>query len=73
MNMHVMDRTGHTTVVWDPTKPAEVEAAEEHFDSLIERGYNAFRVEGADQKGERIRQFDPKAGKIMMFEQLVGG
>lgn len=71
--MQVMDRTGHTTVTWDPTKPVEVDVAREAFDSLIGEGYNAFRVEGEDQRGERIRTFDPKAGKIMMVPQLVGG
>lgn len=71
--MEVMDQTGHTSVTWDPTKPAEVSAAEEHFDALIERGYNAFAVEGDNQQGRRLREFDPKAGKIMMVPHLVGG
>jgi hypothetical protein len=26
-----------------------------------------------EQKGKRITKFDPKAGKIMMIPQLVGG
>lgn len=71
--MQVMDRTGHTTVTWDPTKPVEVEAARDTFDTLTGEGYNAFKVEGVDQQGQRIREFDPKAAKIMMVPQLVGG
>lgn len=71
--MQIMDRTGHTTTTWDPLKPDEVEAAREQFNTLTRKGYNAFRVEGADNRGERMRDFDPKAGKIMMVPQLVGG
>lgn len=72
-SMLIMDRTGHTTVTWDPTKPVEVEVAKATFDRLVKEGYNAFKVEGADNQGERMRTFDPKAGKIMMVPHLVGG
>jgi hypothetical protein len=72
-DMHVMDRSGHTTITWDPDATVEVTTAREAFDRLIQQGYNAFRVEGADNRGERIRSFEPKAGKIMMVPQLVGG
>jgi hypothetical protein len=73
-DMHVLDRTGHSTVTWDPEKPIEVEVAKSMFKRLIEQGYNAFRVgEGIAIQGERIKEFDPQAGKIMMVPQLVGG
>lgn len=71
--MNIMDQTGHTTTTWDPQKPDEVDAARAQFDTLTRKGYQAFRVEGADNRGERLREFDPKAGKIMMVPQLVGG
>lgn len=71
--MEIMDRTGHTTVTWDSSKPTEVEAARDMFDTLTGEGYSAFEVEGADNQGRRVREFDPKAGKIMMVPQLVGG
>lgn len=71
--MQVMDKSGHSSVTWDPDKPVEVRAARASFDSLVREGYQAFRVEGEDNRGERMREFDPKAGKIMMVPQLVGG
>jgi hypothetical protein len=71
--MQIMDRSGHTSVTWDPETPAEVRAARETFNSLRSEGYNAFRVEEDNERGERITTFDPKAGKIMMVPQLVGG
>ena len=30
--MHVMDRTGDTRTIWDPNRPAEVEAARKQCD-----------------------------------------
>jgi len=71
--MQIMDRTGHSSITWDPAKPVEVEVAMASFDKLVREGYNAFRVEGDDNQGSRMREFDPKAGKIMMVPQLVGG
>ena len=74
-SMLVMDRTGHTTVTWNPAIPVEVEVAKASFDKLIKEGYNAFRVDEANvgSKGERLTTFDPKVGKIMMVPHLVGG
>lgn len=71
--MHVMDRTGHTSVTWDPAKPVEVDVARDSFDKLVREGYRAFRVEGSDNQGAPMTTFDPKAGKIMMVPHLVGG
>jgi hypothetical protein len=71
--MSVMDRTGHSEVTWDPSKPIEVRTARQAFDSLVREGYNAFSIDEDGERGERIREFDPKAGKIMMVPQLVGG
>lgn len=71
--MLVMDRTGHSSITWDPNTPIEVETARASFDTLIEEGYRAFRIEGDDNQGERMTTFDPRAGKIMMVAHLVGG
>lgn len=71
--MLVMDRTGHSSITWNPDTPIEVETAKASFDSLVKQGYRAFRVEGNDNQGARLETFDPKAGKIMMVPHLVGG
>lgn len=72
--LQVMDTSGHFTTKWDPDNRDEVKAAKDMFDTLVgEKGYTAFRVELQEGKGERIKTFDPKAGKIIMVPQLVGG
>jgi hypothetical protein len=71
--MNVMDRTGHMKVEWNPAVPLEVSHAREVFDNMTEQGYSAFRVDGDNQQGARIKAFDPTAAKIMLVPQLVGG
>lgn len=78
--MQVMDPTGHTTVTWNPEDTDSINQARAEFRRLIRSGYQAFRMnagmDGAavvETKGERITEFDPEAGKVMMIPQLVGG
>lgn len=71
--MHIMDRTGHTSITWDPDKAFEVGMAKDAFDKAVKEGYQAFSVGKDDERGSRLTKFDPKAGKIMMVPQLVGG
>lgn len=72
--MHVLDRTGDTRTIWDPNVQDEVKAAKAQFDALKKKGYLAYRVNPDDgSKGQVMREFDPKAGKIIMQPQMVGG
>lgn len=71
--MQVMDITGHTSITWDANKSVEVDVARTTFEKLTREGYSAFEVESGDRQGRRMREFDPKAEKIMMVPQLVGG
>jgi len=71
--LSVLDRTGDTKIIWDSAQQAEVDAAEAMFDSLKKKGYAAFLVTKKGDKDELIKKFDPKAEKIIMVPQLVGG
>lgn len=79
--MHVMDRNGHTTVTWDPREPSSVNDARREFQRLVREGYSAFAMKVVsenggmivEEKGNRIGEFDPQAGKVMMVPHLVGG
>jgi hypothetical protein len=73
MTMHVLDVTGDTVHRWDPRKPEEVEAVRTLFNSLKKQGWLAYTVTDGDGQGEVIREFDPRAGKIMMSRHPVGG
>lgn len=87
MNMHtpmrhvmdVMDSSGHTSVTWDPTDADSIRDARREFARLTREGYQAFRMEATgdnvvvENKGERITEFDPQAGRLLMVPQRVGG
>lgn len=70
--MKTLDHTGDTEVSWDPGNPDEVAAARRTWDHLVgEKKYLAYRVDGKDKT--KIQVFDPKARKIVLSKQLVGG
>lgn len=70
----IVDPTGDTKVIWDPANEDEVDAARTQFETLIGKGFSAFRVKpGKGDKGEQIREFDPQAGRIIMIPALQGG
>ncbi len=69
----VMGMEGDIKSIWDPAVPDEVENARSTFDRMRKKGYLAFSVNAAGDKGEQIREFDPAAGKIIMVPPLQGG
>jgi hypothetical protein len=78
--MHVMNKSGHTTVTWNPEVPASIADARREFDRLRRAGYSGFRMEVVmengvivEEKGERMDHFDETAGKVMMVPHRAGG
>lgn len=72
--MEVMDGSGDTKSIWDPTNKDEVEAAKAQYDSLTKKGYRAFQVTGkGGEKGEQMDEWDPKAGRMIMVPPMAGG
>jgi hypothetical protein len=65
---------GDQRLMWDRDNADEVDAARAMFDTLTAKGYSAFEAEGKQgNQGKRLRKFDPKAERIIMVKQLVGG
>jgi hypothetical protein len=71
-SLHVQDISGDTEVSWDPTSPWEVEEARQTFEKFRSKGYMAFRMESGS-KGKMIREFDPKAERIVISPPVRGG
>jgi hypothetical protein len=71
--MNVLDRSGHTSVKWNPDNDDEVQVARITFEELTKKGYRAFTVGRFGRQGDRLDTFDPEAGEIMMVPQLKGG
>ena len=71
--LSIIDNTGDTKVLWDKNNSDEVEAAEEQFDTLIDKGFMAYAVKKDGDKGKKITSFKSSAGKIIMVPPIVGG
>ncbi len=70
--MSVMGKEGDTKFTWNPKNAKEVEAAQETWDLYKKRGFAAFRMK-LWGKGEQMREFDPKAGRILFIPPMQGG
>lgn len=71
--MHIMDASGDTRIMWDPTVPAEVDTARAAYDAAKKKGMTAYSVLGDGAKGEVLRRFSADQAKIIMVPQLAGG
>jgi hypothetical protein len=76
----VMDKTGDTKYIWDPNNTDEVEVAKSMFERFTKKrsdggkGFAAFHVTGEKgDKGVQMREFDPKAGRVIFVPPLAGG
>ena len=70
----LMDKTGDTKTIWDPTRVEEAEVAHAQFDKLVgEKGYSAFRVSEDGGRSTRMETFDAKSGKIIFVPPMKGG
>ena len=71
--LRIMGPEGDTKVIWDSENDDEVEAAEAQFDTLIDKGFLAYKVKKDGDKGSKIKKFDSEAGKIIMSPPMQGG
>jgi hypothetical protein len=72
--LSVPDRGGDTRVMWDSRNEEEVDAARKQFRDLTRAGYLAYKAEGKEgMRGEQIREFDPRAERIILVKPLAGG
>jgi hypothetical protein len=72
--MSTLASSGDLRVMWDRRNKAEVKAARAQFNDLTGKGYLAYEAKGKDgNQGEQIRQFDPKAERIILVRPPVGG
>lgn len=73
--LSITDASGDTRIMWDPRNRDEVATAKAAFDAAKSKGMLAYSVDEktGESSGRVIREFDKKAGKIIMVRQLVGG
>lgn len=71
--MHVLNRSGDTKLIWNSENEDEVANAKKTFDDLRSKNFGAYSVKKKGKRGKIIRQFDPSAEKIILVPPVVGG
>ncbi len=71
--MRIMGVDGDLKVIWDSEKEPEVKAAKKQFDELMAKGYLAFKVKRDGEQGEKMKEFNPDAEKMILVPMLKGG
>jgi hypothetical protein len=70
----VMDRSGDgLKLSWNSENDQEVEAARTTFNDYRSRGYDLFSLGDGDERGERMREFDPDVAGILAIPRMRGG
>lgn len=65
---------GDVRHMWDHSNADEVAAAREMFDSMLRRGFRAYKAEGKHgDRGDLLPKFDAEAERIIFFKPNVGG
>jgi len=68
-----LSREGDTKIIFNPKNEDEVKAAEIQYDSLIEKGFTAYKVKKDGSQGKKMKEFDAEAGRIILVPKLAGG
>ena len=72
--LEVMGPEGDTKTIWDPDKQDEVDNARQTFENLVDKGYRAYHVVGKDgAQGDKMDEFDPVAGRMILIPPMQGG
>ncbi|MEC4687534.1 MAG: hypothetical protein VST64_04420 [Nitrospirota bacterium] len=72
MKYHIMDRSGHTTEVFDTADKVSMEEAEKRFTELTGHGFRAAENKGGG-KHEVVKSFNPDAEETIFVPLLAGG
>lgn len=60
-----LNHEGDTKYTWNRKNQAECDAAREHFDGLLKKGFLAFKVTRLGCKGASVSSFNPNSGKYL--------
>jgi len=73
IQMETMDRSGDTKYEFDPNNAKELEAAKETFNMMKKKGFTAFRLRKWKDRGELLKEFDPKVRRMLFVPMMSGG
>jgi len=66
----IMGKEGDIRTTWDKDDPDEVQAVRQLFDSLREKGFACFYVSEAGEEASEMEEFDPFAGRFTLIREF---
>ena len=63
--LSIMGRDGDTKHIWNPKNEDEIEAARTLYESLVAKGYRAFRLTRLNRRGKKLDEFVGEAGRAV--------
>jgi hypothetical protein len=66
-----LNHKGDTKYTWNRKNKAECDAAREHFESLLKKGFLAFKVTRMGCKGSQVGDFNPNSGKYLFTSPMM--
>lgn len=71
--MRIADSSGDSTITWEVDNAAQVQAAQDQFEALVNKGHQAFAFPVTGQDGVMTKTFDPNVEKIIVMPPAAGG
>jgi len=69
--MRILNHTGDLEQTWESGNELQVGEAEKKYHEMIEKGYQAFGLEGG--VAIRLDDFDKEQEEVILVPRLVGG
>lgn len=69
----ILSDKGDERLVWDRRSGPEVKDAYKKFGELLKKGYTAYAVDMAGDRGHKITEFDPALEEIILVPGTVPG
>ena len=72
--MSILNSSGDSKVIWDPSNDDECEAAKCQFDILLGKNFSIFKVgKDHEKSGGALKKFPKRAGKLIAIPRIAGG
>ena len=69
--MRILNHTGDLEQTWESENDGQVQQAEEKYQELAQKGYQAFALEGG--VATRLDNFDKEREEVILVPRLYGG
>jgi len=71
--LRIIDDTGDSNVEWDINDLKSVEKAQKRFEKCLKDGYSAFSINKDGSQGKKLKDFDAKYEKVILFPPTQKG